>query len=258
VNNLSLQMWNRFKRIRFLRRVMPLFDAIKVAFTEDNEGMAQILLTPIGRNVVIRLGTSDLKCLEKVFIADEYRLPFVLFPHLIVDAGANIGMATLYFANQFPEARIIAIEPEPSNFCMLKRNCGGLPRVTLVQAALWPDHCPLTISSSTAEKWRFTVTDQSPSGSSLTGIPTVTIQDVLSLMGADRIDLLKLDIEGAEVELFREGADRWLDRVRIIAIELHDRFRPGCAQALYSALMPTKFVQEIGGENIFIKIAESK
>ena len=82
-----------------------------------------------------------------------------------------------------------------------------------------------------------------------------TIGDILHHYDASRIDLLKLDIEGSELELFGKETANWLDRVEIIAVKLHDRFRPGCAHALYSSLAPRTFVQEIRGETIFIKIS---
>jgi hypothetical protein len=83
-------------------------------------------------------------------------------------------------------------------------------------------------------------------------IPAITITDALSYINEERIDLLKLDIEGSELELFTRHSEQWLNRVRMIAIELHDRFRPGCSEAFYSALHGRKFIQEISGENIFI------
>ena len=74
---------------------------------------------------------------------------------------------------------------------------------------------------------------------------------------ADKIDLLKLDIEGAELELFSCGSDVWLGHVRLLVLELHDRFRPGCAQALYTAANGRPFTQEIRGETLFIRFRES-
>jgi FkbM family methyltransferase len=235
---------------------MPLSDALRLTLTQGTEREASLYLKPVDRNVAIRLDTTDLYCLEKVFIAEEYRSPFPASPRFIVDAGANIGMATLYFAKQFPEARIFAIEPELSNFDLLARNCENLPNVTLVQAALWCDRRPLMILNSSAEKYAFRIADKSSGSPSMVTIPAITVSDILHQTDAEGIDLLKLDIEGSELELFAENADQWLDRVKIIAIELHDRFKPGCAQAFYSALAPRKFVQEIRGENIFIRMLQ--
>jgi FkbM family methyltransferase len=227
-----------------------------LALNKNAEGDCQIYLKPAGRNIVIRSGTTDLRCLEKVFVSDEYAIPFHTTPHLVVDAGANTGMATLYFASQFPQARIFAIEPEQSNFQILRRNCASLANVTLLQAALWPDNRELEILDCNVNKWEFRVTDQRVGPSQATRVQGITVRDILRQAGAERIDLLKLDIEGSERDLFSANTDQWLHRVHIIAIELHDRFRPGCAQALYTALTGRKFVQEIKGENIFIRFID--
>ncbi len=251
----KLRRWQQ--RIRILWRVMPLFDALRLTLAENKPGEARIYLRPIKREVVIRRKTTDLSCLEKVFIADEYRSPFQLAPQVIVDAGANVGMATLFFARQYPYARIVAIEPEPLNFEMLKKNCEGMSNVTLLKSALWSDSCNVRIANPSAEAWAFSVTDQTSEADGLATVSTITIADILRRMNTDHIDLLKLDIEGSELQLFSKGADKWLGRVRHIVVELHDRYVPGCAQAFYSALMSRRFVQELRGENIFIKMIDN-
>ena len=210
-------------------------------------------MKPVQRPVYLRNQTTDRKCFEKVFVYDEYRVPFDLSPHLIVDAGANIGMATLYFAHQYPQARIVAIEPELSNFEMLQRNCGGLSNVTLIQSALWPTHSALEIEDSTAAAWTFRVTERS-FDRGIKEISAITVPDILERAAATKIDLLKIDIEGSELELFSDGAELWVDHVQAIAIELHDRIRPGCAQAFYSVLTSRNFTQEIRGENVFVMV----
>src|SRR5260370_13944534 len=117
-------------RIRALGRVMPLLDAVRLGLSESSPGEIRVYLRPVAKKVVLRRQTTDLRCLEKVFVSDEYDSPFQLSPRVIVDAGANVGMATLFFAQRDPEAKILAIEPEASNFEMLKQNCQSLSNVT--------------------------------------------------------------------------------------------------------------------------------
>jgi FkbM family methyltransferase len=240
-------------RLRFLHRAMPLHDAIKIWYARKSSGETRIYLNSIERHIAVRNGTTDVSCLEKVFIYGEYESPFKLAPRLIVDAGANVGMATLYYSYQYPDAKIVAIEPELSNFKLLQRNCVGLSNVILIQGALWPKNCGLEIENLAVDAWMFRVSEglSGPHGQS---VMAITIQDILKLSHSDRIDLLKLDIEGAEFQLFSEGAEQWIDQIGSIAIELHDRIEPGCAQAFYSVLTGRKFRQEIKGENVFVKI----
>jgi FkbM family methyltransferase len=171
-------------------------------------------------------------------------------PAFIVDAGANIGLATLYFAWKYPQAQIAAIEPEPSNLELLRRNCADLPSVRIFPAALWSGRSDLFIADPNSEKWNFSVTESRSAGPT---VPAVTVGDILRECRFEHIDILKLDIEGAEKELFRAGWQEWLPKVRMIMIELHDRFVPGCSQAFYSAILSRPFRQEINGENVLVQ-----
>jgi FkbM family methyltransferase len=243
-------------RLRRLNRVMPLADALRFARYESRAGDIKIYLPSIAREVALRGATTDPLCFDKVFIDEEYRSPYDCEPKTIVDAGANIGMATLYFSNRFPNAHIMAIEPHPQNFEMLQRNCAGLPNVTLVCAALWPRAGKVTISDHHQGEWAYSVTEERAQPGT-TEVPSISLNDIFERLKVDHIDILKLDIEGSERELFSVDPETWLERVGIIIIELHDRIRPGCARALYSALAGKDFKQEVRGENIFIELKES-
>ena len=248
----------RWSQMQHLRQVLPGLDALRIVCrTTRDRSHLRIELTPIGRLVTLRANTSDLKCLEKVFIEEEYRLPFDvnpafdIRPDFIVDAGANIGMASLYFARAFPMARILAVEPEASNFELLCRNCAGIENVKPRKAALWPCQTDLRVANPTADNWCFAV---QPSAVGSGTVESITVPQILSESGLDRIDLLKLDIEGAERALFDESCEHWLPKVGMIVIELHDRFGRGCSEALYSHLVRRPFIQEIRGENIFLRL----
>lgn len=82
-------------------------------------------------------------------------------------------------------------------------------------------------------------------------VRAITVEDILERYALQRIDLLKIDIEGAELELFSAGDLTWLDRVDCIAIELHDHFRPGCGNAFFNAMTKGTWTYRIFGEMIF-------
>jgi len=243
-----------------LQRVMPLQEAFDCARHNNELRNKTIHLKPIQRPVTIRLGTSDLRCLEKIFLNNEYRSPFLIAPKFIVDAGANIGMATLFFAQEFPDARIVAIEPEHSNFCLLKKNCEHLPNVTLINAALWSsDSEALTIADPNAEKWAISISEADNKGAkSGNAVAAITIVDLLKKFSIKEIDILKIDIEGAEKELFNTNSEAWIGRVGQIIVELHDRFSSGCSMAFYKAVTRQPFSQEIRGENIFVRFGKTQ
>ncbi len=251
MENLASRFWRFQNGLSRFREIMSARDALRLMLPGNHSGEVQVHVKSIGRNVVLRRGTSDLWCLQNVLLDGEYETPFQVEPKLIIDAGANIGMATIFFAWKYPRARIVAIEPEVSNFDLLQRNCAGLSNVTLVNAALWPTQQTLAINDSAAEKWAFSVAEAS-SETERGVVKAVTIPGLLRDLGADYIDLLKLDIEGAERELFKNGAESWLASVGQIIIELHDRLVPGCAAAFYARLRDYPFVQDITGKNIFV------
>jgi FkbM family methyltransferase len=231
---------------------MPTADAIRLTRRRFAAGEIEVFLYQINRSISLRGNTSDLQSMENVFLWEEYSPPNADYLHdhkVIVDAGANIGMATLYFASRHPSASIISIEPVAENFTMLRRNCGHLPNVTLIQAALWSEPGALGIVNPEGEAWTFSIAD-SNDREVLESVSAVTLDEIIKTFGP--IDLLKLDVEGAERELFQHSGS-WIDKVRMIAIELHDRYKPGSAKAMYAAIAHKDYIQDIRGENIFLR-----
>jgi FkbM family methyltransferase len=189
--------------------------------------------------LIIRRDTTDDKVFRDVFIFNEFKLPIRLAPKLIIDAGAYTGFSSLYYSLKYPQAKIIAIEPDDSNFEILKKHIERLPNIVGIRAGVWPKDAFLKFVDENAEKWSVQVAEVS--GSEKHDVEAVTIEAVLKKTGFDRIDVLKLDIEGSEKELFSGNCDVWMDKVNIIVIELHDRKKNGCAESFYSAVDRAKW-----------------
>jgi FkbM family methyltransferase len=162
--------------------------------------------------------------------------PFKTPPSVIVDAGAHVGYATLFYANRWPEAQIIAIEPEPSNCELLRQNCAGYSNVTILQGALWHQRTRLRIVNPDAKSWGFRVGERAGHEAETEPVEAYSVSDLLYLSGQSRISLLKIDIEGAELDVFANNSNVWLDQVDAILIELHERFRPGSRGAFEAAV----------------------
>ena len=234
--------------LKFLPSRLPLRLA---SLDPGRQGLARVYIKPMRRWVYFRPKTTDLTCLADVLLNGEYGIPFRATPKIIIDGGANIGAASLYFSHVYPQAMIYALEPEPSNFAMLKRNCDGVKNILPLQLALWSESARLRFDDPHSEKWAFSVS--SGDGTKGSQVEAVGLNDLMRQYGMDCVDILKLDIEGAEREVF--SANRaWLDKVKIIAIELHDRFKEGCAAAFYDALHGVAFRQEMRGGSIFIEL----
>jgi FkbM family methyltransferase len=176
--------------------------------------------------IYLRMGSSDGFVLEEIFLTHVYEpvtsAGNTLGPvKQIIDLGANAGFSVRLWRHRFPEARVIAVEPDPGNFAACKRNVeaaggGDDNHVQLVQACVAGKPGTVYLDRS-AEECAFTMT----STQSGEPIPALTLPMILDQCHADDvIDILKIDIEGAEREMFADCAS-WLGRVRSIMIELH-------------------------------------
>ena len=205
----------------------------------------------------LRPNTSDAQTFRQVFLEEQYRTDWDLHPKVIVDAGANIGCASVYFAMCYPEAKIIALEPELTNFDLLCTNCRPYPNIHPIRAALWSKDSHVNVANPSAAHFEFRVEETNAESA----IPAMSMGQILELpevassLNNARLDLLKIDIEGAEREVFSAADLAWLERVEIIMIELHDRRSPGSSLAFYRAITAHNFEQATMGETIAVRLS---
>jgi FkbM family methyltransferase len=201
----------------------------------------------IPTTVYCRSQGSDFAVLRQVLGHQDAGIPLEREPTLIIDGGANVGYSSLVFARHYPTAQIIAVEPDKRNCEMFHKNCDSYPNIRLLEGAIWPTSSKLTITNPAADAFMFQVDESTETGGA-NEVPAYTIPQLLELGGGGRINLLKLDIEGAEKALFSKGTDEWLHRVDVIFVELHDRYVPGCTQAFDSLLATVEHTREKRGE----------
>ena len=200
--------------------------------------------------VMIRVGSSDRAVYSSIFLLDEFKLPFKIDAKLIIDGGAYTGLSSLYFHKSYPNAKIIAIEPENSNFEILMNNTKNIKNIEQLNCGLWYKECFLKIKNSLEEKWGFQLEEVSENGENT--MKAMTIDGLLQQSGYSYIDLIKLDIEGAEKEIFGLGSKHWINLTNIIIIELHDRFNPGCSDALFGAIEKNDWNVSYKGEKVVL------
>jgi len=189
------------------------------------------------RTVALRRGTSDLPTFEQVFGNNEYNLRRLARWHeivalyarierpLILDLGANIGLAALYFAKNWPKAHIIAVEPGEANFRLMRANIDGLPNIKAVNAAVANEDGAVRIVNPTADAWALR-TERATPGATDT-VPALSVGSLITRAPRNcRPFIAKIDIEGFESELFSKNID-WVKSFPIIIIELHDWLLPG-------------------------------
>jgi FkbM family methyltransferase len=202
--------------------------------------------------VYLRARSSDAIVLKQSLIQGTLDYPLPQAPDFIIDAGANIGVVSAVFATRYPRARIVAIELEQSNVELLRRNVAPYPNVTVLHAALWGHSTQLILENPGAEAWAFRATEASVTDTSDTAstaaVPALTVDDVLRQFAAPRVDLLKVDIEGGEREVFRDTQSPWLATVAVVAIEIHEQAAPGSEAAVAQALPPSRFARAQHGD----------
>jgi FkbM family methyltransferase len=190
---------------------------------------------PTGGHVIVRSGDSDLETVRQVFREREYeiKVPAVVrrvharyeailasgHVPVIIDAGANIGAASLWFKQLFPLAAVVAVEPDPANAELARQNLSIHPDVLVMEAAIGgaQGHVDLVPSR---QSWAIT-TERSASGT-----PIVTIPQAAAGVANGVLFIVKVDIEGFERDLFASNSD-WLDDVYLVYIEPHDWMLPG-------------------------------
>lgn len=168
----------------------------------------------------------------------------------IIDCGAHIGLTTIFFANLYPDADILAIEPIEENYALLVENVRQYSNVRTMQAALWPTETELSVLPRICEYDAHRVREirKGP-------IKGVTLYTLFESFGNHLIDLLKVDIEGSEKAVFGHSDRDWVENVATISIELHDAFVPGCSAAVFGALREKTFRRRRLGDNEFIMLS---
>lgn len=175
---------------------------------------------------------SDFSMLREVIGRRSLQLTLRRLPGLIVDAGANVGFATRVFMQQFPNSRIIALEPDEENCNAFRKNVRG-NNVDLLNMALWSHSRGVRIANPGDHACSLRVEDAKPN---VFVVPSITMDEIVRKFGD--VSILKLDIEGAEKEVFASGAQPWVERVGLIMVELHERYAPGVGKLVESVLGP--------------------
>jgi FkbM family methyltransferase len=130
---------------------------------------------------------------------------------------------------------VIAVEPERENFELLARNTADSPNIVAVNSAIWSDSRPRQLKDRSTGSWGYTIAEsENPTILMDQFTPCVTIESLMRDHGLDRIDILKMDVEGSEKSIL-EASEPWIDSVAVLTIELHDRIAMGCSRAFYLA-----------------------
>lgn len=141
---------------------------------------------------------------------------------LILDLGANIGASAVFFGMTYPNSKIVAIEPNKSNFDILKKNTNHLDIISEL-AAIDSENGTCILSDPGEGEWGYRTIENKDG----VEVNKISLRDItFNMLHKGHIPLIcKIDIEGAEINLFKKNLE-WIDLFPLIIIELHDWMLP--------------------------------
>lgn len=243
------------KKIKILLKfynIFPFLSAIKLSFNFLIGNFQKVQLPNYKTPFYLRKNTSDFRTFVQVFLDNQYNLNFDRNAKIIIDGGANIGLFAIKLKNELPNVKIICIEPDLENFTLTQKNLASYSNIFFENSGLWNTDTNLKIHDKyNCGKWGMVVEEDRINGT----VQAVSIDSLLIKYGIDYIDVLKLDIETSEKQLFSKNFLNWLPKVKLIIIEFHDGFEKGCSKTFFEAINKTfnDYSLSVRGENIVIR-----
>jgi FkbM family methyltransferase len=236
----------KIRRIVLLSRLMGFSEALRFEIAWSlKQAQVQVRIPSYPTPFEIRRNESDYSVFSTIFLDRELDEFIPVDPKLIIDGGANVGYSTAYYANRYPQAKIIAIEPSSENCRRIKQHCEAFQNVTVVEGGLWSQSGFLHIMNPEDPAWAYRCELVERPGNDT--FPAFTMEQVIASSGEARCDLLKLDVEGAEEQLFVAGD--WVDRVDAVLVEVHS----DAALAAIRARTTDEFDTSYCGEKLLLR-----
>lgn len=167
----------------------------------------------------------------------------------MLDLGANVGFSSAYFLSVFPSTRVVAVEPDERNAAMCEANLAPYGnRAVVLHGAVWSRCARLQLSKGTfgdGREWATQVREPSEGASISADVQAWDLNSLIDMAGAGAVDLLKVDIEGAELFVFQGSARAWLPKIRNICIEIHG---DDCKNAFFDSLRDFEYDLQTSGE----------
>jgi FkbM family methyltransferase len=236
-----------------IRKLIPNF---LLSFLVDSTNNFYLWKNRFKNKVIIRKNTTDCWMFRQIFVKKEYDINYGIVPRLILDLGANVGYASLFFSKKFPNSKIIALEPDKENFKFLKKNTNSYKNILPRFGGIWNKDAYLKLKGTCCGECGYLFEETSEPSL----IKAYSIETLLNKFAPSfkKIDILKIDIEGSEKELFSSNFNKWLNKTKILILEVHDKIKPGCQESIDKALKNYNYKLKLKGENRFYFIKNEK
>lgn len=206
-----------------LRDLFPLLDYWRYLFWRLIRSSKPIIVELQNRiKIILRASpVTDLQIAYEIFVLEVYQKPNEapeISPQLIVDVGANVGYSVVYFADKYPDAKLVAFEPHPTNITLLDRHVeinALQSRVNIEKVAV--SNCNSELFLTDAGGYSALVESNENENEYL----PVKARDFFTWIGTRTVDLLKMDIEGGEYAILNDARFKSTD-IRMIVLEWHN------------------------------------
>jgi FkbM family methyltransferase len=182
--------------------------------------VVEVELYPLGgAKTFLRTGSSDPIVVHETFL-QLYHVPPSEVGNVksLLDLGSNIGLTIAHYATLFPNAKCIGVELDKNTAEIASKNTEFFrDRVKIINGAVWVSDEPVTFGATDGEEY----------GNRIGGdghqivVNGYSINTLIDMLGVDVVDFVKMDVEGAEIDLLRKNAQDWAPRVKSMLIELH-------------------------------------
>lgn len=198
----------------------------------------------IKTDLYLRTFKGDIGVFYEVFWEKTYAKHLSVMkknPKVIIDLGAHIGITSIYLSEKYPEAKIFAVEASGENFEVLKNNTKSFKNIVCINAAAYFEDGFVNFSDNELS-YNQKISE--------TGVSTkaISIESLKNNFGIDQVDLMKIDIEGGEIDLLNKE-NSWLSNVKNIIIEIH---QPYNSSDLNKDLKPFGFTLKSDEDSVFM------
>lgn len=219
---------------------------------KPKNSIIHVTVPGLSHKVLLRNKTYDIHIFFQIFVQEDLKFDYGDSVSTIMDCGANIGLATLYYIKKFPDSRIISVEPEENNYKMLLANTQHYPNVRPLQNGIYGEDCDLEILDTGEGEASYRTVASEGCGKVLNHISCKTIDHLMKDFRVSRIDILKMDIEGSERSCLLSPHIEWLHKTRFFLVEIHERIWPGLTKEILTMLPSASKVCSNGEYTIII------
>ena len=197
----------------------------------------KIFLSGLKHPLYLRPHSYDTHIFYQIFIKEDLNFNYLGTIEYIIDCGANIGLSSLWYLRKYPNAKIIAFEPEQKNFDLLKLNARPYKNIKAYKKGISNIHCKMNIIDIGDGEASYQLQSESTYTNIIGQVECLTLDEIFDETKASRFSIVKMDIEGSEKSCLLFGSLRWLCSTNNFLVELHDYIHPQVSSSVKEKLL---------------------